>query len=634
MEFPYMLNHKLANVLLTIDPHVKEYPGLYFQAESGKLQPQEDGSALLSGAVDFTTYLNGLPAEKWKRYTEIEEVWLHLELSGSECDVLLEGAPRGKGEAKLVQTGAVHAAAAQSDPQVIDVQVPSNNMDFVGFAVRTDGTVRLSNCYYYTRIDEADVNHVRLALSTTTYKKESFVIPNIEKVRKSIRSDSGPIHGVFHMFVIDNGRTLDADALSDDLVSVIPNRNVGGAGGFARGMIAALDDPSDFTHILLMDDDVIILPESIKRTFNLLRLARGAYRDAFINGAMLTLERPNLQFEDVSYVQRSGVYRRVKGNLVVDRLADVLANERISVEVPHAYGAWWYSCIPLKRVREVGLPLPVFVRCDDVEFGMRAKPTYMTMSGICVWHQGFNDKFRANVDFYQYIRNFLIMIAVDGAASENMFVSRIARDVRLRLRDLDYEGADLLLDAFDDYLKGPGFLERADGAELMKTKSARNEKMLPVGELGLDEVTLARIHAMADAEDAAIAADPDHGHPATTFFALWESLPYDKHELPDSMLIDSPAILSFFAHEKPDLDIARHTTYIALDPSFRKGAIRHMDRRRYNEVKGRLDLLTGRWRKDGASIRRAYKQELPRMTSMEFWRFYLGMDQASKDDKG
>ena len=54
----------------------------------------------------------------------------------------------------------------------------------------------------------------------------------------------------------------------------------------------------------------------------------------------------------------------------------------------------------------------------------------------------------------------------------------------------------------------------------------------------------------------------------------------------------------------------------------------------YNEVKGRLDLLTGRWRKDGASIRRAYKQELPRMTSMEFWRFYLGMDQASKDDKG
>ena len=56
------------------------------------------------------------------------------------------------------------------------------------------------------------------------------------------------------MFVVDNGRTLDAEGLSDDLITVIPNENVGGAGGFARGMIAALESDEDFTHVLLMDD--------------------------------------------------------------------------------------------------------------------------------------------------------------------------------------------------------------------------------------------------------------------------------------------------------------------------------------------------------------------------------------------
>ena len=39
-------------------------------------------------------------------------------------------------------------------------------------------------------------------------------------------------------------------------------------------------------HCLFMDDDVRIFPESLKRTYNLLALARGRYRKAFVNGAM------------------------------------------------------------------------------------------------------------------------------------------------------------------------------------------------------------------------------------------------------------------------------------------------------------------------------------------------------------
>ena len=92
--------------------------------------------------------------------------------------------------------------------------------------------------------------------------------------------------------------------------------------------------------------------------------------------------------------------------LYIDQLSDIAENEAVDVEVPDAYGAWWYSCIPLNEVREKGLPLPLFVRCDDVEYGMRTKPTYMTMNGICVWHEGFEGRFRPSVDCYQLHSQF------------------------------------------------------------------------------------------------------------------------------------------------------------------------------------------------------------------------------------
>ena len=49
-----------------------------------------------------------------------------------------------------------------------------------------------------------------------------------------------------------------------------------------------------------MDDDVKILPESIIKTYNLLRCLKPEYRDHFISGAMLYYEKMHVQHEDVA----------------------------------------------------------------------------------------------------------------------------------------------------------------------------------------------------------------------------------------------------------------------------------------------------------------------------------------------
>lgn len=609
---------KLANVLLRVDDHAVRHPELYFRAERGAATFDAASAALVcAGPVDFLTYLNALPACKWHRYAGIEAVRLHIEVAGSG-DLLVEGVASGAQDRRAISSHAVSAPSA--DPAVMDIEIPCASEDLIGFTLAPAAGERLTvlRAYWFAEVDPARVNPVRLALATTTFKKEAYITANIDLVQEGIRAEGAPILGSFHMFVVDNGRTLDAEALTDDLVTVLPNPNVGGSGGFARGMMAATETPGEYTHVLVMDDDVRIMPESLIRTFNLLSLAQGSYRDAFVNGAMLSLEDPTRQFEDVSYVVNSGAYRRVKGDLHVGDLPDVIENERIDVEVPRAYGAWWYSCIPVSAIEENGLPMPFFIRCDDVEFGMRNDPVYMTMGGICVWHESFEGRFRASVDCYQYIRNFLAMIAVDDCASEALFIVRLQRSVRQDLRDLDYSAAELLLDGFEDYLKGPEYLQTLDGSALMAANGARNEKLLPVEEL---DPSLLRAAGVTDG----VLANASLEFRPSRFMKLWRSLPYDKHYLPRPLLGSRPGYVVKNGAATLEGSSTGRRTIVFLDPTRTKGAIRHMDRARFRAIRQREHELMRRYRAEGKRVRRAWKDAFPYMTSRAFWESYLGL---------
>ena len=75
---------------------------------------------------------------------------------------------------------------------------------------------------------------------------------------------------------------------------MVPNPNLGGAGGFARGLWEHRRR-GRATHVLFMDDDVAFEPEILARTVALLRFARRA--DLCIAGSMMRMDRPQIQFE-------------------------------------------------------------------------------------------------------------------------------------------------------------------------------------------------------------------------------------------------------------------------------------------------------------------------------------------------
>lgn len=624
------IDHTLSNIVLPKGAEPLGGWDLYIKTPEGSVCAPEINGCLLQGSVDFFTYFNACSLAKWKKYAGIKRVYLHLEFANEAinkeyaCTIQFFGRSYLDSAASSLASGvrltSTMGKTKENGSLVFDLLIPETDYEVIGFALDVRGGVVLEKAYYYARVAEEQINSVKIALCTTTFLKEDYIIPNIELVKNEVLAVDDVIARNFHMFVIDNGRTLDAEALSDEGVTVLPNPNVGGSGGFARGMMEAMKHDENFTHVLLMDDDVSISTESLRRTFNLLSLATGKYKNAFINGAMLVAEEPNRQFEDVSYVVNSGAYASVKSNkYYMDQQQYIVRNEHIDVEIPKAYGAWWFSCIPVSAIEQVGLPLPLFVRCDDVEYGMRAKPIYMTMNGICVWHDGFMGRSRASVDSYQYVRNFLIMIAMTDCSSQDLFMLRMERALRLQLRVMSYDAADLILDGIADYLKGPDYFASLNGEEVIKRNAKKNEKLVPLDELAEPYRNVSY--------NKRLLGDQSRIKP---LLKLMRTLPYDRHLLPDVLLRDTPEAVFYSGLSILSPRTIGTKTLVAIDLEGNQGAVRHMDRERYQQIMDRWKALKSELKERGDEVRAAYKEAQPYLTSTEFWEKYLGLDEADE----
>ena len=182
-----MRDHTLANLILDDEGFLAEHPGMLFRAEDGSARYDTSREGLvLSGTVDFTTYLNAISVGKWQSYCGISVFCLRLELKGAACEVLSTSLGPNSVEVARSYDALVHVGASDSW-QVVDVVVPvAQGAHIASFALRSAGEVVLRQGYWYTKVNDADVRDVRLAIATTTFRKETYVTRNIEAIRKEI----------------------------------------------------------------------------------------------------------------------------------------------------------------------------------------------------------------------------------------------------------------------------------------------------------------------------------------------------------------------------------------------------------------------------------------------------------------
>lgn len=434
--------------------------------------------------VSFDTYFNGFSAEKWFKYTEIKNVNLSVLISGKvRLSILRKEKIGGNIVHEIVGEYICDSGSEEKQKWYmfpINAAYTTGMYTFEILALSEEA--RFYKGYYSTEIDFEKIRDVKIALDICTYKRERFLKSNIECLTEAFLGNmDSELYDKLEIFISDNAHTLKDYHLETEKVHIFENKNVGGAGGFTRGMIEIkkVQEEKGITHILVMDDDVRIAPESIFRTYTLLSCLKDAYKDAFIGGAMLRLDRQWFQTESGAF-WNAGNLVSCKHGLDTRTLDGCLYNE---FEERPDFNAWWYCVIPANCVTDDNLPLPIFIRGDDVEFGLRNIKHLILMNGICVWHEPFENKYTSFL-YYYLLRNRLIDNSLHNCiVPKKQFINTLYQYVMDEVRIYRYKNANLLMQGVEDFLKGVEWLSAQDGEELHKSVMNAGYKMQYVDDL-------------------------------------------------------------------------------------------------------------------------------------------------------
>ena len=403
-----------------------------------------------NGQLIFNTWFNLFSVGKWLEYTEIRQFSLKLRAAGSFEVKLFDR----NGEL----SGRTCCFAEETE---LTIPIPWKDDSFcIWFSFRpTDARASLSGGAYVT--DEEPLHEVRLALDICTFRREEYGRRNMAVLKRAVLGNpESPLYGKTEVFLVDNGRTLSVDEFASPHIRVFPNVNAGGSGGFTRGLLEISHDRErlGLTHMIFMDDDAVLEPDSLVRTFALLSFVKDQYRESCIAGAMLRLDRRHVLHEQAAGWDGAMPVIPLP-ELDLRSFENVLKNEG---QVPGEYAAWWFACYPLTVAGPGNLPMPFFLHDDDVEFSLRNRNGIMTLNGINVWHEVFDNKRGSALSYYD-VRNILTTDALHpeykGRKQAFRFILKLTMANVMRYR---YKDAALSCLAVEDFCKGPGFLKETD----------------------------------------------------------------------------------------------------------------------------------------------------------------------------
>lgn len=438
--------------------------------------------------IDFNGYFNLFYIEKRKKYTNQETLTLHLELQGCQAVRLMK-------DENVLQEIALIGESEGSQTYEFDFPYQETETGVFWFSVKPAADMEqdmLNLTGWYEGTCRAE-KPVRIAAVVCTFKRESYILRNVKSILRFLEQPENKAMKLCY-WLVDNGRTLSEHEEISSLIKqhpdtfrIIPNRNVGGAGGFTRGMIEAIEEKENLglTHVQMMDDDAVMDPELFVRAYGFLGMRKDEWEDIRLGGTLLR--------EDYPYIcQAMGEWfekLHVTNNLVMTDMRSFKNCCKPLVERPHdeykMYSGWWCCCYSLNTVREDNLPLPIFIHRDDIEYEIRNRETGVVfLNGFNVWHKGFEVNFLGTNAYYD-ARNVLIYAALHEPDLLGIRMWKwISRLLLSSVMKMNYEELNFIYQGVKDFMKGPKWLIMLDAEE----KHNQLRKQLPIMKPMLDRV--------------------------------------------------------------------------------------------------------------------------------------------------
>ena len=451
-----------------------EEPELYYKLKNGI--KSESGILLNAGGeADFLTYMNIFSAEKWKKYTGVQSINLSITFEG-KIKVFVYALSCV--DEKIVNSKIMQEemeSSSKSTKCTSRIELPAKGVIGVTVVAEED-TVFYEGSY---DTDEVSVRReINIGIGICTFKREKYVERNMNVLKEHLlNNEEAQAYGHLSVCISDNGGTLEKEKIEESNIRIVENKNLGGVGGFTRTMFEHMRDDK-ITHVLLMDDDAVISPEAIERTYTLLTILKDEYTSATIGGTLLREDLPKVQYE-CGACWNDGDIVATNHDFDMTVPENVVKNEQIHRT---EYTGWWYSCIPVEFIKEKKYPLPFFIHRDDIEYGLRANGQFIFMNGISIWHEAFENKLPGFLEYYD-IRNLAITNAIHNPEyTAKEFKKMLFIQVSSNIGKYRYKYVDLNLKGAVDFLRGFKWFYHVDTLKLHGELAKYNYQAQPVEE--------------------------------------------------------------------------------------------------------------------------------------------------------
>ncbi|MGI5222016.1 glycosyltransferase [Nocardia sp. CA-290969] len=419
---------------------------------------------LEKGATAHTnTYFGRFAASYWQRWTVVTEVRATMTLHVGKLARVRIVASDIAGHRRIVGSADVTASGPVTLTAPLDQYVDGGALwlefDAVG------GELAVSDLAWTATAPET-VRPVAIAICTFNRAQDCA------ETVAALASDQTVLGALDAVYVVDQGTDLVENqpryqetrpALGEKL-RYIRQPNLGGAGGFTRGLyeVSAANEHAD---VILMDDDILCEPETVLR---LQAFANLTVEPTLVGAQMLFLLNPdylNVGAEDVH------LHKLMHGQKVPKALRNTsMLKKNQERRVDAGYNAWWTCLIPAEVVKKIGLPLPIFFQWDDVEYGVRAREhgfVTVTLPNAAVWHADFYWKDFDDWARYFSTRNSLIVSSMHADLDADAISKQLFRNIAEYLVGMQYGLAHTTLQGIEDFLEGPKIL-RDGGTEVLR----------------------------------------------------------------------------------------------------------------------------------------------------------------------
>ncbi|MBR9765567.1 MAG: glycosyltransferase family 2 protein [Rhodobacteraceae bacterium] len=440
--FPNEPTYRLQELLFPAEGRPED---LYLTAEPAVRQAGGQLYCAAGTRLDFGTWFNALYLGFWLPHSRVEDLALRLSLRG-HARIAVE-LRRGDRPPRLLT---LQEIAGEGETFVMPLK-ETGEEGHLALVIDCLGPCQILHGAFVTGTEP---DPVRLSVGICTFNREdklAVTLAELAGIRRSLPE-------LAEVFLVNQGAPFSDPRVRAEAerlgARVIRQPNLGGAGGFARGLAEALDSPAGLTHHLLMDDDIALDARMLRRLTDAISFT-GAARA--LGGAMLEAERPRVLHEAGAQLRPGWhvVSRGMGRNLVRRRVLALF--DRVQ---PAHYNGWWFCALPLAAVRRAGLPLPLFIRGDDIEYGCRLGTMgieSLPLPGCGVWHDAFAAKARPWLTYYDY-RNLLINSALLPDVARPPRPVEVLGALVSRLLCHQYGMARAVEAAVRDYLDGPDAL--------------------------------------------------------------------------------------------------------------------------------------------------------------------------------